>query len=262
LKKTLGSVRKADKDWNLIEEGDSVAVGVSGGKDSILLLYALHLYRKFSGRDFRLEAITLEMGFEPFDVEPIRDFCRQIGVSFTSVPTQIAQIVFEMRQEKNPCALCAKMRRGALHDAAKMRGCNKLALGHTRDDVLETLLLSLFYEGRFHVFSPATYLDRKDITIIRPLVYLSEQHVKGAVRQYNLPIVVNPCPANGHTKRQDMKELLTSLGAVSPDIKDKLMGALSRYESYNLWDRPRILEKNARLKMQREQQGAPPKQQR
>ncbi|MGI6168136.1 MAG: tRNA 2-thiocytidine biosynthesis TtcA family protein [Christensenellales bacterium] len=247
LRKTLGGIRRADRDWNMIEDNDRIAVGVSGGKDSMLLLYALHLYRRFSRRAYSLEAITLEMGFEPFDVTPIRAFCREIGVSYRSVPTQIAQVVFEHRKEKNPCALCAKMRRGVLHDAAKAAGCNKLALGHTRDDALETLLLSLLYEGRFNVFSPVTYLDRKDITVIRPMVYLSEEHVRNAVRQQSLPIVVNPCPANGHTKRQEMKELLALLGGICPDSKDKLQNALMRHESYNLWDRERILETNRRL---------------
>ena len=240
MKKTLGCIRRADRDWHMIAEGDRVAVGVSGGKDSMVLLYALSLYRRFSPRKFQLQAFTIKMGLEPFDVSPIAAFCQQIEVPYTPVETDIGKIVFDYRQEKNPCALCAKMRRGALHDAVVAAGCNKLALGHTMDDAIETFLLSLFYEGRLNTFSPKTYLSRKNITMIRPLVYLEEKHVIGAVNKYQLPLVKSPCPVNGYTKRQDMKELIKELTKTIPNVRQQMLSALVNYQRYNLWDRSHI----------------------
>ncbi len=239
MKKVLGCIRRADKDFGLIEEGDRVCVGVSGGKDSLLLLRAMALYRKFSPAKFEVMGITLTMGWAGFDASGIEAMAQQLDVPYEIIPTQIGKVVFEERKEKNPCSLCANMRRGALNDAAKARGFNKVALGHHREDVLETLLLSALYEGRLHTFRPKTYLSRADLTVIRPMVYLSEKYIIGKARELELPVAHNPCPANGLTKRQEMKELLAKLTATVPDAPEKLLSALRNEAQYGLWDKPR-----------------------
>lgn len=236
MKTVLGCIRKADTDFEMITPGDRIAVGVSGGKDSLLLLYALSLYRRFSGKDFTLQAITLKLGLEPFDVAPIRALCEQIDVPYTVLNTEIAHMIFDVRKESNPCALCAKMRRGALNDAALAAGCNKVALGHHRDDAIETLLMSLIFEGRLHTFHPNTYLSRKDITVIRPMVYVPEKHVIHMVKALNLPVIHNPCPADGHSKREEIKELIKTLSKTYPHLKDYMLSALQNIEQYGLWD--------------------------
>lgn len=236
MKIVLGCIRKADTDFDMIAPGDRVAVGVSGGKDSLLLLYALSLYRKFSGKDFSLQAITLKMGLEPFDVSPIEALCASIGVPYTVIETEIAKVIFDIRKESNPCALCAKMRRGALNDAAVAAGCNKVALGHHREDAIETLLMSLIFEGRLHTFHPNTYLSRRGITVIRPMIYLPEKHVIHVVKSLSLPVVHNPCPADGNSKREEMKDLLRTLTKTYPQIKEYLLAALQNTAQYGLWD--------------------------
>ena len=233
MKTTLGCLRKADTDFHLIEPGDRVAVGVSGGKDSLLLLHALSLYRKFSHKDFTLMAFTISMGLEPFDLSGIHRLCQELDIPYVVKQTEIGDIIFNKRKEKNPCALCAKMRRGALNDMCREYGCNKLALGHHRDDAIETLLMSLFYEGRFHTFHPKTYLSRTGITAIRPLCYLPEYHVRHMVQELNLPVVKSPCPANGETKRQEMKELMQALRKRYPDAPDRFLHALQSDETKN-----------------------------
>ncbi len=236
MKTVLGCVRKADTDFNMISPGDRVAVGISGGKDSLLLLYALSLYRKFSHKDFTLHAITLKMGLEPFDVSGIAALCEKLEVPYHVIETEIAHIVFDVRKESNPCALCAKMRRGALNDAAKDLHCNKLALGHHRDDAIETLLMSLLFEGRLHTFHPNTYLSRRDITVIRPMIYVPEKHVKHMVKELDLPLVKNPCPADGNSKREEIKQLIRTLSKDYPQIKDYMLAALRNTDQYGLWD--------------------------
>ena len=236
MKTVLGCIRRADADFSMIAPGDRIGVGVSGGKDSLLLLYAMALYRKFCKVPFTLEAITLDMGLRPFDVSGIEKLCEALDVPYTVVPTQIAQVIFDIRKEKNPCALCAKMRRGALNDAAKARGLNKLALGHHRDDVIETMLLSLIYEGRLHTFHPNTYLSRSDITVIRPMVYVPEKHVIHVSRALSLPVVKSACRADGNTKRQEMKELLRTLTKTYPNIREYMLKALQNKDQYGLWD--------------------------
>ena len=211
MKKVLGCIRRACEDFHLIEDGDIVAVGVSGGKDSLLLLYALSLYRKFAPQRFELKGLTLTMGLEPFDTSKVAALCEKLGVEYIVRPTEIGRIIFEERHEKNPCSLCAKMRRGALNDLAKECGCNKVALGHHRDDALETLLLCLLHEGRIHTFHPKSYLSKADLTVIRPMVYLPEKHIIHVAREMQLPIIPSPCPANGATEREEMKYLLDSL---------------------------------------------------
>jgi len=236
MKRALGYVRKAVEDFNMIQEGDRIAIGVSGGKDSLTLLKALKLYQRFSPVSYHLEAITITMGFDYFDITPVEEFCRELDVPFTVVNTMIGKIIFEERKEKNPCSLCARMRRGALHDAALELGCKKVALGHNLDDALETFFLSLFHEGRFNTFSPVTYLDRKDITLIRPLIYAPEPEIIGTVRRQNIPVVPSLCPAAGHTQREEMKKLLRSLAKTYPNIREQMLTALKSKHNRNLWD--------------------------
>lgn len=240
MKTILGCIRKADADFDMIAPGDQIAVGVSGGKDSLLLLYALSLYRRFSGKDFTLRAITLRLGLEPFDVTPIARLCETIDVPYTVVDTEIAHVIFDIRKETNPCALCAKMRRGALHDAAIEAGCSKVALGHQREDAIETLLMSLIFEGRLHTFHPNTYLSRKQITVIRPMIYAPEKHVIHVAKKLELPVVKNPCPADGHTRREEIKELIKTLSKTYPQLKDYMLSALQNKEQYGLWDRKQV----------------------
>lgn len=236
MKRTLGCLRRADDRFGLIEPGDSIAVGISGGKDSLLLLEALSTYRLFSKKDYQLYAITVDMGLRPFDLEPVRQMCHRLEVPYTVVETRIGEIVFDIRKEKNPCALCAKLRRGALNKTALSLGCNKVALGHNREDVLETLLLSILYEGRMAALEPKSYLDRSGITVIRPFVLLPEKHIISLARRLSLPVQPSPCPAAGHTKRQEMKELLQHMAKLVPDAEDKLLGALMNTDQYRLWD--------------------------
>jgi tRNA 2-thiocytidine biosynthesis protein TtcA len=226
MKKVLGCIRRADNDFDLISDGDHVVIGVSGGKDSLLLLRALRLYQYFSKASFKLTAATLDMGMDGLDFSAVQALCDELGIEYIVRKTGIARIVFDERKEKNPCSLCANLRRGALNSLAVEMGANKVALGHHREDLLETLFLSLLFEGRLHTFSPKTYLTRSGITAIRPMIYLPEAHVITMVQKLSLPIVHNPCPANGHTKRQDMKELLEHLCTVTPDAKEKLLRAI------------------------------------
>ena len=236
MKEILGCIRRADQDFGMIKAGDKVAVGVSGGKDSLLLLYAMALYRRFCPEPFELEALTLTMGMEPFDVSGIRELCEKLEVPYIVRETEIGKVIFEERKEKNPCSLCSKMRRGALNELCVERGVNKLALGHHRDDAEETLLMSLFYEGRFHTFQPVTYLSRTGITQIRPMLYISEKDIIHQARVLNLPVVKSPCPADGYTKRQDMKELLDYICRRIPNAREQMLSALRNKEQYGLWD--------------------------
>lgn len=239
MKKVLGCIRRACEDFDLIRDGDRIGVGVSGGKDSLMLLYALSLYRKFARQKFEIVALTLSMGIEPFDVSPIAALCEQLDVEYIVRKTEIGRIIFEERKEKNPCSLCAKMRRGALNELAKEVGCNKVALGHHRDDALETLLLCLLHEGRIHTFHPSSYLSRMDLTVIRPMVYVPEKHIIHLAKQLELPVVKSPCPANGNTQREEMKHLLDSLCRLYPNARELMLSALRNEEQYGLWEKPK-----------------------
>ena len=239
MKEVLGCLRRADEDFSMIAPGDHVAVGVSGGKDSLLLLYALALYRRFCRHPYTLTAVTLTMGLEPFDLSKVRALCAELGVPYIVRETQIGKVIFEERREKNPCSLCAKMRRGALVDLCLETGANKLALGHHRDDAIETLFLSMLYEGRIHTFHPVTHLTRKNITQIRPLVYLPEKHVIHMVKALSLPVVPSPCPANGRTKRDDVRDLLNEICRRKPDARELLLSALQNEAQYGLWEKPK-----------------------
>ncbi len=237
IKRVLGSIRRADEKFGMIQSGDKIAVGVSGGKDSLLLLFALSIYKKFCKKDFSLFAVTVSLGLEPFDTTAVEQFSNSLGIPYTRTDSDIGNIVFHIRKEKNPCALCANMRRGAVNSAAKELGCNKVALAHHRDDAIETLLMSLFFEGRMNTFAPVTYLSRQDLTVIRPFLYVPEEIIAAVAQNNALPVIPSPCPVNGKTKRQDIKDLLSSLSAQFPDIHEKLLHALDNTEKYNLWDK-------------------------
>lgn len=226
LQRVLSEVRKAVDDYRMIAEGDKIAVGISGGKDSLTLLYALSSLRRFYPHPFEPVAVTVDLGFANLDLSEIKKLCEKLEVPYTVVKTQIGQIVFEQRQENNPCALCAKMRKGALNEAMKQLGCNKIAYAHHMDDVVETMMLSLLYEGRFHTFSPVTYLDDTGLTVIRPLIYMKEADVIGFVRKYEVPVVKSPCPADGHTKREYVKQLLKQLNTENPGVKQRMFTAI------------------------------------
>lgn len=226
LQQLLSYTRKAVDAYQMIEPGDRIAVGISGGKDSLTLLYALHGLRRFYPNPFEIEAITVSLGFEGFDLSPIRSLCEELAVPYTVVDTEIGRIVFDERKEGNPCSLCAKMRKGAFNQEAKRLGCNKVAYAHHKDDIVETMLLSLIFEGRFYSFSPRTYLDRMGLTVIRPLMFVDEADVIGFKNKYALPVVKSPCPADGYTKRQYAKDLLRQLNQAHPGVKNRMFTAI------------------------------------
>ena len=226
LQQLMSYTRRAIDDYDMIEDGDKIAVGISGGKDSLTLLYALHGLKRFYPHPFELEAITVDLGYPGFDLTPIRKLCEEMEIPYTVVKTDIAQIIFDERKESNPCSLCAKMRKGALNEAIKKNGCNKVAYAHHKDDIVETMLLSLIFEGRFHSFSPKTYLDRMNLTVIRPLMYVSEADVRGFMNKYQLPVVKSPCPADGYTKREYAKNLVRQLNLEHPGATERMFSAI------------------------------------
>lgn len=226
LQQVLSVARKAIDEFHMIEEGDKIAVGISGGKDSLTLLYALHGLKRFYPAKFELEAITVDLGHPGFDLSRISALCEDLGVHYTVIKTDIAEIIFERRNETNPCSLCAKMRKGALNDAIKKLGCNKVAYAHHKDDIIETMLMSLIFEGRFHTFAPVTYLDRMDLTLIRPLMYMDEMDVIGFQNKYDLPVAKSRCPMDGYTKREYAKELVRQLNREHPGAKERMFTAI------------------------------------
>lgn len=228
----LGLVRRCVEDYHMVDPGETVAVGVSGGKDSLLTLAALARLRRFYPVPFNVHAITLETGTPGMSFDAVADLCRDLEVLYTRISVPVYQIVFEERKEKNPCSLCAKLRRGSLNTALKDLGISKIALGHHFDDAVETMLMNLLFEGRIGCFQPVTYLDRSGITQIRPLLYCHEDEVRRAAAKLKLPVVQNPCPANGSTRRQEVKELLMQLEQRYPNLRQKIFGAMQRYPLY------------------------------
>lgn len=228
MQRLLSYMRRAVDDYNMIDEGDKIAVGVSGGKDSLALLMGMCALRRFYPKSFEIEAITLDLGFEGTDFTPIARLCKELDVNYTIVRTDIKAVVFDIRNESNPCALCSKMRKGALNEKALELGCKKVAFGHHNDDAIETFFLSLFYEGRLNCFSPVTYLDRKGITLIRPLVYTPEKYIKSFAKNNDLPIVINKCPEDGNTKRQSMKDFVAEKHKEDKGFKERVFGAMVR----------------------------------
>ncbi len=226
LQELLSVTRKAVDDYHLIDDGDRIVVGVSGGKDSLSLLYALHGLKRFYPKSFELAAVSVDLGFEGFDLSPVSDLCDKLEIPHTVLPTNIGSIIFEKRKEDNPCALCAKMRKGALNKVVNDMGFNKVAYAHNKDDVVETMLLSLIYEGRFYCFAPKTYLDRADLTVIRPLIYADEADVIGFRNKYDLPVVKNPCPADGFTRREYAKNLLRQIEKENHGARNRMFTAI------------------------------------
>lgn len=224
----LSYVRRAIQDYEMIEEGDKIAIGISAGKDSLTLLLALKMLQRFYPKTFTLEAVTVSLGFDNFDLSGVIAFCQTLDVPYTVYETEIAKIIFEERKEANPCSLCAKMRKGALYDKARELGCNKIALGHNKDDINETLLMSLFYEGRIHTMPPVMPLENTGLTLIRPLIYVPEKDVRYFTKKEGLPVVKSPCPADGVTKRETTKQLIYTLEKEIPDLSSRLFGAIER----------------------------------
>ncbi|MBP3579636.1 MAG: tRNA 2-thiocytidine(32) synthetase TtcA [Clostridia bacterium] len=247
-RRILSYTRRAVDDYEMIQDGDKIAVGLSGGKDSVALVCALANLKKFYPKKFEIEVISMDPGFYKAGFgneseikqgyEKLRDLCRQLEVNFTLFETDIAKIIFDVRKEKNPCSLCARMRRGALHTYAKSLGCNKIALGHHFDDAVETFMMNLFNEGRIGCFSPVTYLDRMDITVLRPLVYVPEKDIRYFINHSDLPVLQSPCPADKNSDRENIKQLLTQLDKENKGIKYRIFGAMQRagVDGYKLVD--------------------------
>ena len=223
-------------DYQMIQEGDKIAVGISGGKDSLTLLYAMANLRRFYPKKFSLIAITVDLGYEGFDLTPVKLLCEHLQVEYHIVSTEIAKIIFSDKNEASPCSLCAKLRKGALNQKIKELGCNKVAYAHHMDDIIETMFLSMFYEGQFYSFAPVTYLDRSGITVIRPLMYVPEANVIGFLHKYHLPLVKNPCPADGETKREYVKQLVRQINLENPGVKKRIFHAIctGRIEGWNI----------------------------
>jgi len=228
MQKLMGLVRRCVDDYHMIEAGDRIAVGVSGGKDSLVLLVLLAGLKEYFNKPFQLEAITIDMGLG-MDYSAIQDLCHRLNVPYTIVKTEIAPIIFDHRKEKNPCSMCAKMRRGALNQAILDRGFNKLALGHHYDDAVETFMMNLLFEGRIGCFQPVTNLDRTGIVQIRPMLYIHERTVDNFAVRKSLPVVENRCPVDKTTKRTEVKDLIYDLSKTYPDLKERIFGAMQRY---------------------------------
>jgi tRNA(Ile)-lysidine synthase TilS/MesJ len=229
VQKLLSYVRRAVDDYHMIQPNDCIAVGVSGGKDSLTLLLALARLRRFYPVPFSLKAITLDIGFPNMDFSPLAHFCEELDAEFILEKTDIREIVFDIRKESNPCSLCAKLRRGALLNTALSHGCHSVALGHHQDDVIETYMLSLLYEGRFHCFLPVTQMEDKEISVIRPLIYTPEAYIRSVAKKSDLPLVKSTCPADGNSKRQEIKDLLWSIEKENRGARQRIFGAIQRY---------------------------------
>ncbi len=228
MQKILGYMRKAIEDFNMIEDGDKIAIGLSGGKDSISMLMGFKALQRFYPKKFSIIAVSVNPGFEYFDSNLLRKTCEDLDVPFFEEISHIKEIVFDIRNEKNPCSLCANLRRGILNSVAIREGCNKIALGHNEDDVLETFLLNLFYTGSISTFAPVSYMDRSKITLIRPLIYAPEKELKNFVRRNNITIMKKSCPMDGVSKREDMKKMIKDLKVDIPHIRANLYGAIKR----------------------------------
>ncbi len=226
LQQLMSPVRRALDDYHMINEGDHIAVGISGGKDSLSLLSALAGLKRFYPARFELTAVTVDLGFGIQNFDQIAQMCDELKVPYIKVNTDIGKIIFDERKEQNPCALCAKMRKGALNTKVKELNCNKVAYAHHKDDIVVTMLLSLIYEGRFHTFRPVTYLDRMDLTVIRPLMYVQEAEVIGFVNHNQLPVAKSACPADGYTKRKYAEDLLKRLNQENPGVKERMFTAI------------------------------------
>ncbi len=229
-RRLLSCMRRAVEQYEMILEGDKIAVGLSGGKDSTALLCILKEFQRFYPKHFELCAITVDTGFEGMDFEPLRIFCEGLQIPYTVVKSDIAKVVFDVRKESNPCSLCARMRRGLLHDTAKMMGCNKLALGHHNDDVIVTFMMNLFNEGRIGCFSPVTYLSVKNLYMIRPFIYADEGDIRYFVNQNELPLVKSSCPEDKHTDREKFKKMIFEMDRENRGLKHRIFTAIEKSE--------------------------------
>jgi len=228
MQQVMSKLRRAIDDYNMIEHGEKIAVALSGGKDSALMLYALAGLSHFHPKNFSVCAVFVDTGLGNINTAKLKEMCCSLDVEFCIKKTEIGKIIFDYRKESNPCALCAKMRRGVIHDAAKEMNCKKIALGHHLDDAVETFFMNLIYESRLGCFQPVTYLSRKDVTVIRPMIYMREADVKGAVRRLGIPIMKSPCPIDGETKREEIKKLISVLTEKYPNIRQSVFGAMQR----------------------------------
>lgn len=226
LQRLLSLTRQAIDDYAMIEEGDRIAIGISGGKDSLTLLYALANLQRFYPKHFELEAISVNLGFESIDYSEVKELCNSLDVNLTVVTTEIYDIIFNQRKESNPCSLCAKMRKGALNQACLSLKCNKVAYAHHKDDFIETLLMSLLYEGQLYCFPPVTHFEDTGISVIRPMMYVNEADVIGFKNANKLPVITNPCPADGFTKREYVKNLIRQINHENPGVKDRMFHAV------------------------------------
>ena len=228
MQRILSYIRKAIDDYNMIEDGDKIAVGLSGGKDSIALLMGMKNLQRFYNKKFEIIAISINPGFEFFNSDFLKNFCNELGVTYIEEKSHIKEIVFDIRQEKNPCSLCANLRRGILNSIAIREGCNKIALGHNEDDVLETFFLNLLYGGSINTFAPKSYMDRSQMTLIRPLIYAPEKSIKTFIKKNNIKVMPKCCPMDGVSKREDIKNLIHNLQKDIPTLKANLYGAIKR----------------------------------
>lgn len=228
MKKIIGNIRKALREYNMIENGDKIAVGVSGGKDSLTLLMALKNLQMYYDKTFDFIAVSINPNFDFFDINLIENFCNSLSIPLIIENSHSKEIVFDIRKEKNPCSLCANLRRGILNSIAIRENCNKIALGHNEDDVIETFILSLFYNGNIHTFAPKSYMDRSKITVIRPLIYLSEKDIKSFINRNKIVVMNKCCPMDGNSKRENIKEMISDLQKSIPNLKSNLYGAIKR----------------------------------
>lgn len=227
LQKLYSYIRKAIDDYEMINEGDKIAIGISGGKDSLTLLYALSGMRRFYPKKYELAAISVDLGLGIQNMDKIKELCDSLEVPFYIEKTEIGNIVFDIRKEKNPCSLCAKMRKGALNNKALELGCNKIAYAHHKDDIIETMMMSFIYEGRINSFAPVTHLEKTGLYVLRPMMYVSEAEVIGFKNKYQLPVAKNPCPVDGHTKREYIKKLISEINKENPGVKERMFTAIS-----------------------------------
>ena len=228
MQNIVSKIRRATQDFNMIDDGDKIAVALSGGKDSLTLLHSLNILKRFYPNKFEIMAITIHPGSKTFDTTKLEELCKELKIEYIVYMSNLAEVVFDLKQEKNPCSLCANMRRGMLSSLAKDYGCNKIALGHHLDDAIETFLMSTFLNGKLFTFSPVTYLSRSDITTIRPMIYVEEKEIKEVAKKMNFPVMGKCCPKDGFTKREYMKDLIKDLKKDIPKVKENLFGAIKR----------------------------------
>lgn len=228
MRKVLGCIKRAQEEFDMIQDGDVVGVGVSGGKDSMVLLYALYLYKHFSPVSYELKALTVDMGFEGFDIHSIETFCRSQNIDFIHAKTEMGKLIFEEKKENNPCSLCSRMRRGLLNRLCDENGITKLALGHHGDDLIGSFFMSMMFESRLNSFKPVTVFERAEVIQIRPLIYAEERDIYEAAEKHSIPAVTNPCPASGHTQREAVKELTEVMEKTTGQPRSHIINALCR----------------------------------